>query len=54
MHLDDGREGHIVLGMTPQEVISNMGNPDVCTLNSPASPDPHSQRYEYNQLGACS
>ena len=51
LHMEEDRAGNIDLGMTPQEVVSNIGNPDLCTLNTPGNSDPHSHRYEYTRQG---
>lgn len=48
--LNDNREGILSLGMCPQEVISNIGNPDFCALTNPNS-DSFAQYFEYHTLG---
>jgi len=44
------KDGLVTLGMSAQDVISNLGNPDFASSASQRS-DSYSQRYEYYRLG---
>jgi hypothetical protein len=40
----------VALGMTPQDILSNLGNPDLAFL-SPLHSEPYIHKYEYKKLG---
>eukprot|EP00603_Paraphysomonas_imperforata_P003230 CAMPEP_0114419164 /NCGR_PEP_ID=MMETSP0103-20121206/3882_1 /TAXON_ID=37642 ORGANISM="Paraphysomonas imperforata, Strain PA2" /NCGR_SAMPLE_ID=MMETSP0103 /ASSEMBLY_ACC=CAM_ASM_000201 /LENGTH=468 /DNA_ID=CAMNT_0001587567 /DNA_START=133 /DNA_END=1539 /DNA_ORIENTATION=+ len=49
-HARDEKETYLALGMTPQDVVSNLGTPDFASL-SPQHAETFIHKYEYKRLG---
>lgn len=49
-HTKDDKETYLALGMTPQDVVSNLGTPDFASL-SPQHAETFIHKYEYKRLG---